>query len=237
MSRRKQSSLLLPLIALSALTMGLVFLAGCEQEEDRKLWAAQQCLDNATTGAQAEVCANMVSGMTTDASYLIRCSAHYIYNGLTSAKLASAFQNLKDNPSSGNNSTITVMKYMVFSSKSGAHGSTQTLTDCTLSKASSFLRFATITAFATELATGAGVNLSNIDSLTEQDIKNALSNYPNASNSTLGTLALQVNSAYCATGSSFINTDVCKSLSTATSSTDPATVGAAIRTALQSNPS
>ena len=50
-------------------------LTGCESEDERKLAAAQSCLDHATT-SDVDTCTAMVDGVETESAYLIRCSAN-----------------------------------------------------------------------------------------------------------------------------------------------------------------
>src|SRR5690606_37701218 len=93
--------------------LAATFLGACsmENEDDRKIAAAMACIDGAKNEVDADLCLQKIEGLTSKQSYLIRCSANMIAQGFTGSRLASAFQELKDNEG---NKTASMMSYLVF---------------------------------------------------------------------------------------------------------------------------
>ena len=218
------------IIALSAVAL---FNVGCESDEERKIAAARTCLDGATS-TTVETCTAIVEGLTSSQSYLIRCAAHYIYNGFTITSFANAFQKIKDNPSSGNNSMVSTLAFLAFPSNSGTHGATILQSDCAASGSKGMQRLSLMTAVATTFSSVAGI--TNVT--TEAQMVSAITNFVSngGSPTTLGNLAISAQSQFCNEGSSFATNDVCKTLNAAVGSSTPAEIGQALITQLQQNP-
>ncbi len=222
-----------PMIALLILATGTLFMMGCESEDAKKISNAQNCLDHATSSTVSE-CTDIVSGMTSKESYHIRCSAHYISQGFTGARFASAFEQLKSSGSSVDPMT-TAMAFMAFNSQTEAD---TTLSDCTASGVQSLLRMSTLTSLATVVASASSllssVGTTGLTATQMQTAVQSLISSPNAStNQTIGTIAISAQAAYCNTGSSFATNEVCTNLNAAVSSgASAATIGAALLTQL-----
>ena len=222
-------------IAPAILAIGTLFMVGCESEDAKKISNAQNCLDHATSSTVSE-CTDIVSGMTSKESYHIRCSAHYISQGFTGARFASAFEQLKSSGSSVDPMT-TAMAFMAFNSQTEAD---TTLSDCTASGVQSLLRMSTLTSLATVVASASANNLLpsvGTTGLTATQMQTAIQNLintPSAStNQTIGTIAISAQAAYCNTGSSFATNEVCTNLNAAVNSgASAATIGAALLTQL-----
>ncbi|CAN5453201.1 hypothetical protein BH10BDE1_BH10BDE1_07260 [soil metagenome] len=226
------------------LAPALVTLTSCETPEDQQLASSQQCIDAAKTSSDADICYASVAGLESEKAYLIRCSAGYIAQGFTGARFASAFQRLKDNPSSGQDPMATVMAYLIFSKPSTTYSSADnTLTNCTKSGVRAMVRLATMTKLATFIATsGLGGIPANADptdpSFDPAAISTAIANLANsgsaADQAAVGNIAIQANTAYCNEGSSFENNEICVNLKQALAgSSDPTTIGQALLAQLQ----
>ncbi len=206
------------------LVPAVVILAACETPEDQKLAGAQNCIDIAKTSDDADRCTAMVSGVETEKAYLIRCSAGYIAQGFTGARFATAFQRLKDNPSSGQDPMATVMAYMIFTKALPAYTADATLANCTKSGVRSMVRLATMTKLATFIATaGLGGIPTTADPLNPAfnpaAITTAIANLAGsgspADQANVGAIAVQMNTAYCNPGSSFESNEVCTNIKNA----------------------
>ena len=199
----------------------LLVLTSCETPEDRQLATAQDCIDAAKTGSDADVCYAAVEGNESEKAYLIRCSASYIAQGFTGKRFANAFQRLKDNPSSGQDPMATVMAYLVFTKTSTLHSVDNTLENCKRSGVRSMVRLATMSKLATFVAdsgpSGIPLNADPLDpSFDPNQITNAISNLANggtdAQQTEIGNIAVQAAEVYCNAGSSFETNEICKNL-------------------------
>ena len=81
---------------------------GCGKKTDQdRIAEAQECLDKATRTTAVE-CSSIVDGMTSKASYLIRCVTEYEKEGFTdSSRLSSAMSQIST--SSGASSSMAMM--------------------------------------------------------------------------------------------------------------------------------
>jgi hypothetical protein len=214
-------------------------LAGCETGDDRTLAAGQACLD-AATPATANQCVTIVQGLTSQESYMIRCSANFIAQGFTGTRIADAITKIKDNDGSGTDPMVGMMAYLSFTSASPS--ADEAISNCETAGSKSMLRLATAAKLATTIAsfTG-GIGSIDPDSPTAaQDLKNKIDQLissPNpTANAELGSTAVVAAQAYCAAGSSYEGTEVCQNLTAAVnSSSDPATIGAQLLQQLQAN--
>jgi hypothetical protein len=83
--------------------LSLSFLSSCETKDDNKMAGAQECMDDlkdTDAPAKAMACEDMISGITTPQSYVIRCSAQFFVGGITTEKILDAFEafeNASDN--------------------------------------------------------------------------------------------------------------------------------------------
>jgi hypothetical protein len=204
-----------------ALLTAVLCLTSCETPEDRQLASAQDCIDSAKTSDDADRCYAAVDGIETEKAYLIRCSANYIAQGFTGPRFASAFQRLKDNPSSGQDPMATVMAYVVFSKTSTLHTIDNAVSNCTKSNVRSMIRLVTMSKLATFVANaGLGGIPANADPLSGSfdpaQISAAITNLANsgsaADQAAVGNIAITANDAYCNAGSSFESNEVCKNL-------------------------
>ncbi len=222
----------------------LFVLTSCETPEDRQLATAQDCIDAAKSGADADICYASVEGNESEKAYLIRCSASYIAQGFTGARFAKAFQNLKDNPSSGQDPMATVMAYLIFTKTSTLHSIDNTFENCKKSGVRSMIRLATMSKLATFVTqSGLGeipLTADPLDpSFDSSQITNAIAslvtNGSDTDKAAVGNLAIQANEVYCNEGSSFETNEICKNLKDAISggNGDALQIGLALLNQLQ----
>ena len=239
------TNIIRPTTILFTILVPLALLTSCETPEDRQLASAQTCIDNATTADDADRCYEIVSGLESEKAYLVRCSANFIAQGFTGPRFATAFQRLKDNPSSGQDPMATVMAYLVFTRTSTTHTADNALTNCTRANVRSMVRLATMAKLATFIATvGLGSIPASADPLSGSfnpaTISTAIATLAgsgSAANQTVvGTIAVQASEAYCNEGSTFSTNEICKNLTTAITAANgnTLTVGQQLLTLLQS---
>lgn len=208
-------------ISIALMMTAGVLLSGCEKEEDIKLASAQECIDYARTESEADRCYALVSGIESEKAYLIRCSSHYIAQGFTGSRFASAFQRLKDNPTSGQDPMATAMAYLIFARTSTLHTADNAVADCNRSGVRSMKRLATLTKLATVVATA---GLGSIPTTANPEsgsfdvtqittaINTLVGSGSAADKENIGNIAVQANEAYCNTGSSFESNEICVNL-------------------------
>lgn len=217
---------ILKLATLTTIASLSMLVAGCENGEDRQIAEAQTCLDGAKTEADASICLDKVEGLESDASYLIRCSANFVAQGLTGERLSTAFQEMKDNPGAGDNPTTKMLAYMVFDNSLTRHTAAVTLENCRRSNVTSMFRMATTVQMATTLALIAGsgsvpayLNPSDTTNFDPNQLKQVVDNLTTSATDEqkqeIGTIAQTANEAYCGEGSTFKDNDVCTRLEAA----------------------
>jgi hypothetical protein len=205
--------------AIIASSMSLL-LSGCETGDDRTLAAGQACLDSATQSTAAQ-CATIVQGLTSQESYLIRCSANFVSQGFTGSRVANAVANI--NTHTGTDATTGLIAYLIFAKLTPTVD--EAITNCTASGSKSLLRLATAAKLATTLAIAAGSLATfdppgaSADTQMQTVVNNLIASGPPAQQATdIGNAAVLANSAYCADGSTYQGTQVCTDLQTAISS-------------------
>lgn len=229
---RAFTAVLAPALIAAACAFGLT---GCEDSETTALDRAQACLNTATPST-ASTCTAMVQGIESSKAYAIRCSVHYLVNDFTSTRFATAYQQIK--ASSGSTDPMTAgMAYLVFPDTAGAHGSDQLQTDCNRSGLKSLIRISLLTATATFIRKNTGLSITDgTAALTPDQMKQAIAQF-NGTPSTLGTLAIQANTAFCSEGSSLSGNKICTSLNSAVAaggtSLDATAIGNQLKSLLQ----
>lgn len=228
-------------LAISSLLFSSVVLTSCEDEQDVKVASAQECLDYANS-TNVDTCTAMVSGLESPIAYKIRCSAHYIAQGFTGARFASAFEKIKNNTAGGTDPMAAAMSYLTFTAKTGTHGSDNTLEDCKKSGVVALIRLATVTSMGTLIATStAGGGITFSDGVTEEELTTALNNIKNSGGATdkesLGTLAITASENFCQAGSQFADNAICKNVQNAivTGNGDATAIGTELLNQLLAN--
>jgi hypothetical protein len=199
------------MISLSALA-----LSGCETPEDLQIADAQACLDQANTEAQANVCMDKVSSLHSQEADLIRCSAHFVAQNFTTAKMTSAFASINDSSQTGNG-TAALMAYMVFDDAKTRHTSTITQTDCGNSGVEGLQQLSKVVAAATKIVAsgGAGFDFTNPVTSIQTNIDAMIATGTPTDKAALGALAVSLNSSFCSGSSSYGSSDVCTTLAAA----------------------
>lgn len=97
---------------LVVLLFSFFLFTACEDDEQSKLVEAQACLD-AATSATALNCSNLISSLTSEQAYVIKCSSRFLARGLDEGKIVAAIQELSSdngtNPTSTAISNLAVM--------------------------------------------------------------------------------------------------------------------------------
>ena len=228
----------------AAYTMFLVgslfLISACETAEDRSLAAGQACLDGASTAADADRCVALVQGINTPAAYSIKCAAHFIAQGFTGARIASAVDRMKNNSTPGTDPMISIMSYLVFSNTNATHSEDAAVADCAASGVASLGRLADLAKLATMTVKMGGLNLTNFDPATvdtttlANNMKNAITQMANsgsaADQAAAGNVVLNLNSTLCSAGSTFKDKEACTYIGQAISGTNgtPAAIGQAL---------
>lgn len=208
--------------------IAVVFSVGCsmEKDEDRTIASALACLDSATTSTQSDLCQAKVNGMTSQQSYLIRCSANLIAQGVTGSRLASAFSQLNRPPTTGTQSS-QMLSFLVFAKNLPLNTADLTYTNCTLSGVKSVSGLASMIQAATTVASVSGsLEGGTLDPASPSFDRNQLTTIANTlkndnsagattKKSTIGQVALTMQSSLCGTGSSLSNQDVCTRINSA----------------------
>jgi hypothetical protein len=229
----------LSILGFACFTLGS--LSGCETGDDRSLESAQACLDAASTSAQADNCDAIIEGINTQAAYLIRCSADFVAQGFTGARIANAFANVQSNTAA--NQTVTMLSYLIFAQTTGNHTAAIAMSDCQASGVESMVRLAVMAQMATSIATISGSIAADLDpsspsfnaTALQSTIQSLVSSPNPTTEAAVGSLVGTAQAAYCETGSSFAGKQVCTDLANAvaTGGTDPTAIGAALLQEIQ----
>lgn len=212
--------------------MGLIFLSSCETDEQVAIAKAQICLDKATA-ATANLCKDHVTGLSSPASYIIRCSADFLTKGLTATKMAQSFIN-RDRSTTNKDPMLGFMGILAFETNALA---SQAYDDCKKSGVKSFLLFGSMSRISTKIGSfstaldtiRAGENPTQAEMETAID---AISLSDTATLEILGDTAKTLGTSYCNAGNA--TTDVCKNVNEAiANNTTSAAIGTALLTALK----
>lgn len=130
------------------LTAALSFaITGCETEDDNKLASAQECLDklrDSDADSVAQACAEKVAGLTSPASYLIRCSVDFFVGGVKATQIVAAYDGLQ---SAAEKDKAPIL--MVLLAQDSTAEAATTLSDCTKSEVPSLIYLATVSQLGT----------------------------------------------------------------------------------------
>ncbi len=217
------------------LLLGLALLttSGCGTKTNGdKVKEAQQCL-NTSTPASAPDCLEKITGLESEAAYLIRCAALFIQQGFaTPATIATAADSLKGGSSTS--STAAAMTVLAFNSSSSQAtnytNSNLAVTYCTLSKSKGLTMLASLA----QMATAANYVKNTISACTAAADMNAQlacmkTNADTTTKTAVGTAVLSAYNANCAGPTVTASyAQACTQFNTATgngSVADPAAIG------------
>lgn len=209
----------------SVLCFGLL---SCEEKEDDKIFSAQQCLDSvALSGAPVDPCVDMLNGITTPKSYVIRCSADFIRQGITNDAIVTAIEDL-DNNNETSGSDANVVLYDVFAFDPQGANSAEQLVDtavenCTATGSETLTILAISAKTATTIEAIAGGDIQTwLDG--NPDI-NALTGSNPAELVSIGESVIAIQPIACGKGGQFEGTEVCDNLTSAINAgSDPSTI-------------
>jgi hypothetical protein len=231
------------LLSVAAVSVG--FLSGCSQEnaEDRQLASGLTCLDTAQTPTDADTCMAKVAGNTSPQAYMIRCSANMVAQGFTGARIANAFKQLKDNPGAAGTQSTAMMAYFVFKPIVN-HTADDAVTNCKLSGSNGLYSLANTAKFATfAVSVISGTTIpTNLDpsnpafdpTAIKQTLATLAANHDPVVNAQIGSIAQNMQTSACGTGSALSTQDICTRLNAAISSGggNAATIGQLILASL-----
>lgn len=193
-------------------------LISCESKEDDQIYSAQQCL-NTATASTVDTCVAKVSGLATSESYVIRCSADFIKQDISTERIVNAMEDL-DNGTG--NVTVKALSFFTFRTVNAETGSTlaaRAVADCSLTGSQILKDLALLAQMATIVSGLAGLT-PGAEGIDPDDLNSWLSTVdPNALSNTeleaLGGVIQQAQPSYCGTGGQFEGTEVCTDLNNA----------------------
>ncbi len=212
---------------ISLLALGFV---SCEDKNDDKIYSAQQCLNSATRD-NVDACVAKVAGMSSNQSYVIRCSADFIKQNITTIRIVNATEDLKKNSGDVTVKALSFFTFQDVNSVTGKDLAVAAVDNCTRT-GSQILRdlallgqMATIISSLAALIPGddgidpdalkswlAGLNQTTIDNLPVQDLE------------ALGSAIIQAQPSYCGKNGQFEGTEVCTDLNQAIAGGNPAQI-------------
>jgi hypothetical protein len=196
---------------LIAILAAALFNTSCEEKDDNKISRAQACLDKLDDSAgdavtQAQACENIVAGMNTAESYVIRCSVDFIYGGLVTSAILAAYDAYK---AATSHQVATLIGAL---SQSGVTEAQTTVDNCKKTGVPSLDYLATISYVGTQMTDGS----SNTDPATfPADC--AAGSPALCANQEVGTALISMSERYCIGDTA--NNSTCKAVLSAIKST------------------
>lgn len=188
---------------------------GCEDKEDDQIFSAQQCLDSAArSGGPVDNCVNMINGITTPKSYVIRCSADFMRQGIDNDAIVGAIENLDKND---NTVDPTVTLYDTFAFEDALPTTAEELVDtavenCTATGSKTLTVLALSAKTATTLRGLAGGDITSW--IGGVDVNNLANSNPEELQD-IGETIIDMHPIACGKGGQFEGTEVCVNLSNA----------------------
>jgi len=189
---------------LAAALVCLIFMS-CEDKNDDKVFSAQKCLDVANQGT-VDTCVAMLAGVTNAQSFVIRCAADFIRQGIDTPAIVAAVEDL-DKVNDGQNATVTLLNAFNFEAIGGSTDvqmADAVVANCQ-STGSSVLAALGLLAKTATILTNLNATITSID-------PNAVSADDKAG---VGNLAISMFPLACGNGGSFADSDVCTDLGAA----------------------
>jgi hypothetical protein len=184
-------------------SISALFLFGCEEKNDDKIYKAQRCLDNSTSET-VDNCVEMVSGITSGQAYQIRCSADFLRADINNDTILDAIEELDNDNGSSSDATVTFFKFFKFEDTAAADVAIE---NCTLTGSQTYrdLALAAKTATIMNGLTGGqdldqwidSLNPGSIDSLSEEELED------------LGETVIALHPSLCGEGGDFEDNPVC----------------------------
>lgn len=213
-------------------------LGGCAKTEADKIYDAQACLDKSTSGT-ALACMDKLEGATSEAAYLIRCSAHFIYQEFTEpARLANVADALKNSSGGASAASALALGLMAFTKPDTSGADTyaaEALDYCTKAKSKGMILLSSMARIATSVvAAGGAAVITSCDTSSpgynsatcQASVATAICSAPDE---VVGNAALTAYQQSCVGGSQSASS-MCEQFGAASSGTsDPTTVGEALQ--------
>ena len=201
--------------------LGFIFLApltsflilGCGNKKEENIFKSQNCI-NTATAASVNGCLNFVEGQTSARSYVLRCSAAFISQGIDESAIVDAIRNI-EGKDSGNPTTPAIAALAMESTEI----SNQALEDCTKSESKSLAALANFANLSTAMTAVLGVVGDNP---TQAEIEALIASYdPNnppspADKEALGAAVIASQDSLCNTKNGlFKGTKACTDINSA----------------------
>ena len=217
-----------------ALAVMSVALASCEEDNDKKLAEAQNCLDTSQGPSDATTCIQKVDGLVGPEASRIRCGGTYIQRGFTTATFTGAFDSIKNHASASD--PILAMAFQVaFTGASAVTGRSASadgdfvMQECPNSGSPGLALLAS--------ATRVGIIAKTVGSCSDvNNLDGCLSGVSSSADlASMGQAARTVSGSYCASGTASTS-DVCKQFNEAVAkgASDEA-IGTCLKSLLNSN--
>jgi len=149
-------------------TLISLMIVSCGNKKEENLFKAQYCI-NTATAASVNSCLNFISGQTSAKSYVLRCSAAFISQGIDEDAIVEAIENI-EGKEAGNPTTPAIAALTMES----VAVSGQALEDCTKSESKSLTALANFANLSTAMSVVLGVVSDNP---TQAEIDALLSSY------------------------------------------------------------
>ncbi len=124
---------------------------GCGNKKEENLFKAQNCI-NTATAASVDNCLDFISGQSSARSYVLRCAAAFISQGIDEDAMVEAIQNI-EGKEAGNPTTPAIAALAMESTEV----SSQALEDCTRSESKSLTALANFANLSTAMTSLLGV--------------------------------------------------------------------------------
>jgi hypothetical protein len=215
--------LVLPLTLTTLMTM-----TACEEEEQERVAAAQQCLNEMTdtmTDAEltdkAEECREIMGEATTPEGYIIYCSSYFLEERFFGEQIIEAFDRSGDEENDGNDLTNVVSTFAFQSTENAA------LADeaCSQTEITTYATFGGLAQMATTIGDLGGLDLSSGEIPTLTEFEDALANIDTAEEyEALGESAVSLAESVCGDDDDEEN-EICPTLDAATATGSNEIVG------------
>ncbi|MBF0206010.1 MAG: hypothetical protein HQK53_03895 [Oligoflexia bacterium] len=174
----------------------LLVLGGCETEEQRDLFRAQQCI-NQSSSSNVENCRSYLSGHASKEAYVLQCSIDFLKQGVTASRMATAIEK-RDSSTTNKNSLLGMMGMISFSDQQDLISAER---NCSLCGYSSYTMLIKMAKISTTLVVDQGVPVT-VDNKPDQkkmeEVVAAVVASPTSEiKETVGAAAQTIQTSYC----------------------------------------
>ena len=202
-------------------TLFSAFLLSCEDDDVDKLAKAQKCLNSADSASDAESCKQHLSGLDSQQANIIRCSLEMMIGGISTTTFINAFKELEDNEAAEKELFLIAAL-----TQSTVDQAATSFSACKKSNVESLIYIAGLSQVGTNLALGAGLNLSDPNFPTQAQVDEIITDCQ-ASPSTCGASVIvdnleTISAGYCSGAKK--DDDVCQEIEQSLGSGDANTI-------------